>query len=287
MPKRPENMKVVTNPNKLNDGFGENLKLLMLSVMYAEFNDCKFVYSPFKQMEGNYSHDPEFSKKKEILVNFIHNFENVGDEPHHVLETFELLRFFHLNVEQCSKSKSLQVMRLLFRAGKPNPFDDSYKNIAIHIRRMNKDDYNRTGGNTMSTLPGTDTPNELYLGLIQQLRASYSNAKFHIYSQGQSADFNVFNNEYTVLHINEPLEDTFTQMVLADILVAAPSALSYTAAFLSVNTIYYIEFCNLPFPNWNIVTGYKSSRSKHEFLIPMLTPVYYDPYTDQFQVVRC
>jgi len=286
MNKRSPDVKVVTNPNKLGDGFGENLKLLMFSVMYAEINDCKFVYSPFKLMEHNYDNDPEYSQKKEFLINFIKNFENVSDEPHHVLNSFELLRFFHLNVEQCSKSKSLNLMRMLFRAGKENPFDGSFTNIAIHIRRMNAHDYNRTGGNNKTAMPGMDVPNELYLGLIEQLRGSYSNTKFHIYSQGNPDEFNVFKNDYTVLHINENLEDTFTQMVLADMLIAAPSALSYTAAFLSANTIYYIEFCNLPLPSWNIVKGYKSLRTKHEFLIPMLTPVYYDPYTDQFQIIK-
>jgi len=288
MPNRPNNIKVVTNPNKTQDGFGENFKMLILSVMYAELNDCKFVYSPFKDLEHNYHEDPDYIEKKEKLINFTRNFEHVSDEPHHILETFELLRFFHLNVEQCAKSKSLQIIRLLFRAGKPNPFADSssYINIAIHIRRMNNHDYHRTGGNRQSVLPGMDAPNELYMGLIQQLYSLHPNARFHIYSQGHMAEFRMFDNEYTVLHLNEPIEDTFTQMVFADILITAPSALSYVAAFLSLNTIYYIEFCNLPLPGWNIVSGYKSTRAKHEFLVPMLTPVYYDPNTDQFHVIK-
>ena len=288
MPNRHDNIKVVTNPNKLQNGFGENFKMLLFSVMYAELNDCKFVYSPFKVLEHNYNEAPNYIEKKELLINFTRNFEHVGDEPHHILETFVLLRFFHLNVEQCKRSKSLQKARLLFHAGKSNPFTNSssYMNIAVHIRRMNNHDYHRTGGNRQSVLPGMDVPNELYMGLIQQLRSVHSNAKFHIYSQGHMAEFNMFDNDYTVLHLNEPLEDTFTQMVFADILVTAPSALSYVAAFLSLNSIYYIEFCNLPLPGWNIVSGYKSTRSKHEFLVPMLTPVYYDPNTDQFQVVK-
>lgn len=284
MRKRPNDINVVTNPNKIDDGFGENLKMLLLSVMYAEINECKFVYTPFKEMEHNYNKDPEYLQKKEYLINFIKNFDNVSEqEPHHVLNTFELLRFFHLNVEQCSKSKSLQKIKVLFRIGKPNPFDSSFMNVAIHIRRMNVQDYNRIG-NSNGVMPGMDVPNELYLGLIQQLRSSYSNVKIHIYSQGNIGDFHMFMNDYTTLHINETLEDTFIQMVFADILVSAPSALSYTAALLSTNVIYYIQFCNLPLPTWNIVQGYKSTRIKHEFVVPMLTPVYYDPYTDQFQL---
>jgi len=284
-------IKIVTNPNKPNDGFGENFKLLIYSVMYAEFNQLGFVYSPFKEMEHNYDKDPNYLIDKETLINFIYNFPSISNRPqlsYRVLDTFELLRFYQTNIEWCSNSSSLTQIKHLFRLNKQTPFltpDVKTTNIAIHIRRMNSQDYNRTNDKS-GVLAGMDVPFDLYLNTMNQFNAAIPNAAFHIYSQGSAVEFEkVFiteaNKSRVFLHINENIEDTFTQLVYADILVTSPSALSYSAALLSNNQVYYIEFCNPPLPTWNVIQGYKSSRIKHEFVISIPTPVFYDPYTDK------
>ena len=140
--------------------------------------------------------------------------------------------------------------------------------------------------NTNKVLPGMDVPNKVYIDIITQLNRIYPNNCCHIYSQGNESDFNSF-KEITnvILHLDEDLEKTFTDMVYADVLIMSPSSLSYTAALLSDNLIYYIQFCNPPLPHWNVIQNYKSSRMKHEFLInvmqPVLTSVYYDPLTEK------
>ena len=293
--------------------------------MYSEFHKLTFVYTPFQEMEHNYNNDPNFLSDKETLVNFIFNYSTTNKRPpssYRVLTPFELLRFYQSNIDWCSKSNSMITIKHLFRINKPSPFlqynnnNTNTKtntntntiiptiNIAIHIRRMNDHDYNRApeakakGKSIM--LAGMDVPNELYLNVIEQFssRPEYKNSNviFHIYSQGIQSEFeqvftNITNNANglpisIILHINEKLEDTFTQLVFADVLVMAPSALSYTAGLLSNNAVYYINFCNPPLPSWSIIQGYQSSRMKHEFIASIPTPVYYDPDTDTFEKIN-
>jgi len=285
----PPFVNVVTNPTKSNDGFGENFKLLIYSVMFAEQHGCKFLYTPFKQMEHNYDMDPEYLAKKESLINFIGNFEQVPGEDDmkpYVLDTFELLRFYQTNIDRCAESRSLETIKELFRANKTDPFDKTYTNVAIHIRRMNKEDYNRTN-DPKSVLAGMDVPDDLYLTSIAQVEQLTGDKpiRVHIFSQGKPEDFEMYRKPNVVLHLNENLESTFTQMVYADLLLTAPSALSYSAGLLSRGTVFYIEFCNPKLPHWNTVVGYKSSRMKHEFVVPIMTTIYYDPYTDKIEKV--
>lgn len=277
---------VVTNPVCPNDGFGVNFKYLIYSVMYAELNNCKFVYSPFTELQHNYDNDPDYIVKKEELINFIGNFELANNNDVYILDNYSLLRFFYFNINMCANSLSLKKIKHLFYINKTNPFNNTSINIAIHIRKTNKHDYSiqlyndnilsRTDKsydlvdlkikNKEFQIPGLDVPDSLYVTIINQFEDAFKDRdiKFHIFSQGDVEDFKFITNKNVILHINENLEDTFKQMVFADILVTAPSNLSYTAAMLSNNQIYYIDYCDKPLPSWNIVQNYKNSRD-HDF----------------------
>ena len=54
-----------------NDGFGENLKFIIYSIIYSEYMKMEFHYTPFTNLvEHNYDNDPYFLDKKENLINF-------------------------------------------------------------------------------------------------------------------------------------------------------------------------------------------------------------------------
>lgn len=68
-------MSYVTNPTLLHDGFGENFKIIIYSLLYSEFNNMKFIYSPLETIEHNYCDDPEYINQIEDMINFKSNFD--------------------------------------------------------------------------------------------------------------------------------------------------------------------------------------------------------------------
>lgn len=278
----------ITNPNLMNDGFGQNFKIIIYSLFYADVNKLNYVYNPFKTIEHNYDLDPEFISKKENLINFKSHFKILDDKDKNVrvLSVFKLLTFVEKNIDKFQDSITLKIVKQIFRENKTDPFDKNFVNVAIHIRRMNKEDKNKVNNRENVVLRGMDVPDEIYHQIIEYFTSQIVNLRIHIYSQGNIENFYIFNKyNNVVFHINESIEDTFTSMVFADMLVTAPSALSYTAALISDNIIHYIECCHKPLPHWNVIKNYKSSRIGHEYVIPMLTPVYYNPLTEQFDKI--
>lgn len=279
----------ITNPNLMNDGFGQNFKMIIYSLFYSEINSLKYIYNPFEIIEHNYNLDPDFIEKKENLINFRSHFEKYDEKDKNVkvLSVFQLLTFFEKNFDKFQDSITLQIVKKKFMENKTNPFDKNFVNVAIHIRRMNKDDIKRVHSKENIILRGMDVPDEIYHQIIEYFTSQIKNLRIHIYSQGNIENFYIFNKHNNVVfHIDESIEDTFTSMVFANILVIAPSALSYTAALISNNIIHYIECCHKPLSHWNIIQNYKSSRIGHEYVIPILTTVYYNPITEQFDKIQ-
>jgi hypothetical protein len=144
---------------------------------------------------------------------------------------------------------TIKKIKKLFRANKNRAdfFDEKYLNIAVHVRRPNAHD---------SRVYGTDTPDQVYIRLIEELRNKYffRNPLFHIFSQGDEAQFRqIFPGNDVVFHVNESIEDSFTSLVLADVLVTSPSAFSHTAGLISEGTVYYMPFYHKPLPSWIVI----------------------------------
>ena len=115
----------------------------------------------------------------------------------------------------------------------------------MHVRRPNSHD---------SRIAGADIPDEVYLSIINKLRIKYADKKplFHLYTQGFIENFDCYKAEDAVIHINDSVEYAFTAMVLADVIVVAPSALSFVAALLSDGDVYHLGF-GFRVPNWILV----------------------------------
>ena len=235
----------VTNP-KRPDGFGAQFQSIVCSAMYAEVHGMKFVYTPFTAMEHNYDNDPDFLHKKEQLINFIGNFDVYRGEPEvKRLDASFLAESFESDVVPYLNTDALKKIKRIFRENKNKQdyFGDSHFNIAVHMRRPNQHD---------TRIDGTDTPEGVFVNIINKLRSLYSskNALFHIYSQGREEDFTAIKASDVILHLNNSIEDTFSSLVFADALVASRSSFSYVAGILSEGTVYYIPFWHVPLPHW-------------------------------------
>ena len=236
--------KIVTNSPRC-DGFGSQYLVLIGSVINAERHNAEFHYTPLIRMEHNYNNNPAFLKKKEWLINFIGNFPLAASKLpyaqcnyHHEARGGEII----------ACSKSLQKIKNIFRLNKniSDYVDTKRFNIVIHVRRPNAHD---------NRVYGTDVPDQFFLEIIRMLRIKYKNNNpiFHIFSQGEIANFAAYKTDDTLLRINETIEDAFSTMVFADMLVAAQSAFSYVAGLLSEGSVYYIPFSCKPLPHWTSV----------------------------------
>jgi len=233
---------VITNPPQ-SDGFGSQFQVIIASVIYAELNNKKFVYTPFQRMEHNYTHDNDFIAKKEHLINFIGNFELNKNHTNHSYINYKL--HFDANVVAYANSLSLKKIKQIFRANKNinRYFNNDNLNIVVHIRRPNSHD---------NRIEGTDTSDTIFLNIINKLRIMYAskNPLFHIHSQGKIEGFTQFKAPDVVLHLNKSTEESFTAMVLADVLVTGTSSFSYTAGLLSEGIVYYVPFWHAALPSW-------------------------------------
>jgi hypothetical protein len=271
----------LTNPQLKSDGFGVHFQMILYTMMYCEYYSLEFVYSPIKYLEHNYENDPLFLVKKEVLMNVATHYPICNDPSIQSLNIVELLSFYEKNLTFCINSRTLQNIKHIFRYNKTNPYSRDKKHIAIHIRRMNACDRTRLT-NDDGLLEGMDVPDSLYLELIDQLKTHFPDSIFHIYSQGDIQYFqNIYTQKNIVLHIDEPVEETFIGLVYADILITGPSAFSYVAGLISNGDIFYISFCHPPLPHWSIIQGYKNTR-KHAFLMDILISVEYDAKKEEF-----
>lgn len=240
----------ITHPSR-TDGFGAQFQTIIYSVIYAELNNKEYVYTPFRSMEHNYDNDRDFLEKKERLLNFKDNFEiNQGNAQK--LGVDHAIRFFESNLLACANSKALNKIKRVFRQNKnrANYLKNDRFNIVIHLRRSNPHDHRHYAPEMLGEA----------LNIINKLRVLYADKKplLHLHSQGKVEDFKAFNASDIILHLNDSVENSFTSMVLADVLVTSVSSYSYTAALLSEGTIYYMPFWHPPLPRWKTVNELKN-----------------------------
>jgi hypothetical protein len=168
-------------------------------------------------------------ESKFINVNQISNYETT------ILKKFKEGYFVHgsLNPEYFYNNNVLNLFREIYYSNsKPNipTFDNTKKNIAIHIRR---------GDVNPQKYPGRFISNQIYIDLIKKI--DLSNTLIHIFSEGKPEDFKdiiqLFPENKFIFHLNENIQLTFHSMVKADILILSKSSFSYCAGLLNENTI--------------------------------------------------
>lgn len=177
-------MSVITNPFiGKEEGFGEQYKIIIFYMIYAELNHLKFLYSPFKEVAHNYDNDTDFLNKLENVVNIKNNILNYNHKEHENEEEYfvsNILYFIHKNISLFEQTKSLKFIKHMFYKNKTNPYthNDSVQHIAIHIRRHNQNDGMGHRGLYIK--------DDVYKEIIKTIQG-FSDTRtkiFHIFSQG-------------------------------------------------------------------------------------------------------
>ena len=140
----------------------------------------------------------------------------------------------------------MQTLKDMFWKNKERDFFKNGKfNVALHVRRPNKND---------NRLAGTETLDHYYTEKIDHILRTNTDEDivFHLYSQGNEEMFDMYKKYNPVFHLNENLLPTFTGMVAADVLVISASSMSFAAGLLSDGTVYYHPFWHKPVDTWVI-----------------------------------
>jgi hypothetical protein len=242
------------------DGFGAQFQNIIVDILYTHnATTHQYVFPNIASFEHNYTNDHGFTNRLIRYMNLREHFSmpsGVADTIPHYSSDVSNYPYVENNLTRLLASPTMNLIKSLFYADKNTPFDTTYYNVAVHVRRHNKAD---------SRIDGTNTPADYYLNVMKYIRANHGVDKkplrFHIYSQCKDEmDLRQnFTNKDTEFHLNGDVLPTFHGMVFADALVTSASSYSYCAAFLNNGVIYYKKFWHKPADNW-IVGDNISSR---------------------------
>jgi hypothetical protein len=213
------------------DGFGAQYQAIMSGIAYSNNKGLTYVHTPFEQM----SHGVDINKLNDFigLRSDTANMNNIKTD-HYSKEVHCSNR-----PSEYYTSPVLKILRdAYYSTEKPNI---SPPDIAMHIRRGDVD---------ATQYPKRFTANEENKRIINILQEKYPNYTVKIFSEGKSSDFDDLVSENVVLHLNGDITETFHSLVTAKVLVTAKSSLSYCAAVLNENTVYYQDFWHKPLDHW-------------------------------------
>jgi hypothetical protein len=245
------------------DGFGSEFQTIVCAILCSELHGHEFRYT---RPDFSTLYSPSEAEDFENVMNIRGNYPDsqTGD---YAVSHRESYPFFESNIDACLASDSMKKIKSLFRAGKNNPFDKNYTHVAVHIRRPSLsstvDTPEQSGGINVKLITDFSvdqgdrfTNDKHFLDAIDTIRTKHPNALFHIFSQGDPSLFKAFEAPDVMLHLNEPVHETFTMCVFADVLMMSKSSFSYLAALLSDGEIWFTPFWHRPASHWNEIKAH-------------------------------
>jgi hypothetical protein len=242
----------LTSWNRTKEGFGAHYQTIIYTILYAGFNEMEYAHVSLNTIGHNYENEPDFLEKANDCMNIETNYINIVDvdecniveKPH----LYTIINFIEDNIGTVTNNNPVfnKIKECFWNNKEKDVYKNNKINIAVHIRRPNKED---------CRIEGADTIDEYYLRVMNHIREKYNNNEllFHVYSQGNLELFECYKNTDVVFHIDENVFDTFVGLVGANILVTSKSSFSYIAAFISDAEVYYLPFWHKPKPNWIIL----------------------------------
>lgn len=255
---------IYTIVNK-TDGFGSQLHACFSLIAYCEYNNSRYVHSPFTRMQHNDKNDPNFPSLMNDFIhieskyNTIHQLSNYeaslvnGVQEGYFVHGSYSPEFFYNN-------KVLTIFREMYNS-KPKTvlanYDTSKKNIVLHMRRG---DVNPTKYLSRWTCDAE------YIILLRKTienigkvdTGNIENYDIHILSEGEPSLFKELTEVYPniILHLSIDIQDTFHMMVIADVLIMSKSSFCYSAALINKNKVVannLVKWWHKPLKTWTII----------------------------------
>ena len=280
-------MKIITNIHFI-EGIGQHFLRIVIMILAAYLSNKEFRYSPLKNelLLHNYDNDQSFVDKTESFFNFKDNYpinidtslsnyeyyENCNMKPKSLdkwKQYKKCKKIVDNDFETAITSEVMSNIKQKFWEGKKPILDTNDFNICVHIRRTNVVDQNEVYDYRFND-PNEILPDMLYINLINTLLEKYTppiSPKIHIYSQ-KALDVDSYvksiNNSNVIFHLDTDVFETFQSLAEADVLVISKSGLSYSAALLNENDVYFFPWEFSPCPHWNTIKFKNTCTSKQK-----------------------
>jgi len=244
-------------------GIGSQIYAVLSVQLFAKKLGLQYCHTPFRAAEHARGDEAEWVARWERLLDLGHGAPLFSDLEHvHRVVRLEPRQLFGLtktsgrlyvvpyahSITDCFPDDYDSVTGVLYdritaRLGRPAPDPQKLK-VAIHIRR---------GDVSSNWNLDRFTSNEQILGFVSRIRQACDRpVDLHVYSVGPREDFREFGDEFT-LHLDEDAQETFRDLVQADILLMAKSAFSYCAALISRGVVVYEPFWSPPKSDWIVI----------------------------------
>ena len=261
-------LKCFTNVQQ-GDGFGSQYHHIIEIFLWCKLNNLNYVHNPIESSEHNDDNTQEYIDELNSIMNMhsgdlpLYKDHPYAMEVHYTFQKIMDYMEKDNNRSLAIRSEHMKTLKEMFWKNKEKDFFKNDKfNVALHVRRPNKND---------SRLAGADTVDQYYIEKIENILETYKDKDivFHLYSQGSEEMFDAYKKYSTVLHLNESLLDTFTGMVAGDVLVISASSMSFAAGLLSDGTVYYHPFWHKPVDTW--ITDNNENNYISPYTLPFLT----------------
>lgn len=215
------------------DGFGSQYQAIMSGIAFCLYKNYNYIHTPFKILSNNESaenmnkfigipinNSKDTIHKSEKYAKNVHNSEN--PDMYYTKDALNIIKNYYYSVKKPNIDKI---------------------DIAIHIRRGDVTQEHKKRKKRF-------TSNFKYKKIIRFLQKKYPEYNITIFSEGSENDFYNIKSKNVSFMLNTNIEETFHYLVTAKILVTAKSSLSYCAALLNDNLIYYLDFWHKPLNKW-------------------------------------
>jgi hypothetical protein len=231
------------------DRFGSQYLAMIGGIAWCELMNYKYIHTTFQ--DGWYGRNiDKYNKFVGIPIEReVQDFEGIERITKKENENINIITDSQIIIPHLKKPDKFFTKKVLKKVKKyyystPKPEIKGY-DIVIHIRRgdVNAFDFDRF----------RFTPNKNYVSLIKYFKKKHPNYSICIYSQGKIEDFGELQMPGVAFDLRGEVTEVFHSFVQAKILVTAKSSLSYAAALLSNNSIYFMPFWYYPLKRWRVI----------------------------------